>query len=143
MDMRRVSELVRNRLDELHIFQRELARRLDLDETLLSRHLSSERPIPTEAAPQWCSALELTGARADDLTLAIHLASATELLRSLVDEQRRDLAGARRLIAFYEQHIATIDSLVDDLTRLRGLSDVPPAPAHPDDPPSAALTPQR
>lgn len=136
-----VSELLRTRLAELNMFQRELARRLDADPTVVSRQITGERPIAPDAAAHWCAALELTGSRAADLTLAIHLASATDLLRSLVDEQRRDLTGARRLIAFYEQHIATIDALVDDLTRLRGMSDVPPVPRHPDDSPADAGEP--
>jgi transcriptional regulator with XRE-family HTH domain len=124
--MRSLGTMVRERLQHLRITQKELALRLGgVDESQLSKVLKGERPAPSEDAAMWCVALELKPQQAHELTLAMHLTTASPYVAEVVDRTLTDLAELRALVVYYETRVAKLDEMVSDLALLRGAVRVP------------------
>jgi transcriptional regulator with XRE-family HTH domain len=116
--MRSVGEIVRARLAQIRMFQKDFAALVNLDPTGLSRILDGERRLPVEDAVEWCEALRLTGKDAEELVQAIHLSWSTNLIAALVDRLTAEKADALAVIAFCEDKARMIRRFLDAMDRI-------------------------
>ncbi len=126
-------DLVRERLQTLGIRQQDLAGRLDIDPGQLSGVLTSQRPPPVDKAADWIRALDLTGAQAEELVDAMHLAAGTERVRDLVDRLQADRSAAIETLARYRDRVGEVLYILTYIEPANGGGRPPPSLTDPAD----------
>lgn len=112
-EMRSLRTIVRDRAGALKLDLKDVAARLQIDDGNFRGILSGSRRVPIEDAQAWCAALELTGAEAEELIDAMHLAGATERVRAIVDRAELQSRAAAEMRERYLKRIATIRFVLD------------------------------
>jgi transcriptional regulator with XRE-family HTH domain len=126
-------ELVKERLQTLGIRQQDLATRIGIDPGQLSGVLTGQRPVPLEKATDWTRALDLTGAAAEELIDAMHLAAATDRVRDLVDRLQADRNTAVEALARYRDRVGEVLYILTYIEPAPGGGKPPPALSDPAD----------
>lgn len=129
--VRSVRDIIEARLPAIRVrFVRQLAQELGVDESNLSKYMRGERSVPIDQVDEWIRVLQLEGAAAAEFELAVRLEQSDPRVRAYVERQDLALAEARALLELYEERIALLREIVNQISALRRPE---PPPADPVD----------